>query len=142
MTDEKEQPVPVPQVEVEFSVGEEFESTHPRFEGALFKVIEYRPMGDKARELWGVEDTVAVMCFELERHDHRMVGSKFRAMPVSLMVKPGTRRSNRSTGTAAVTRAVRDPKECECGCGEMTKGGRFKPGHDARMHAKAKKEGK
>lgn len=30
------------------------------------------------------------------------------------------------------------PKECECGCGEWTKGGRFRPGHDARMHGKSK----
>ena len=25
-------------------------------------------------------------------------------------------------------------KPCECGCGAVTKGGRFKPGHDARYH--------
>lgn len=32
---------------------------------------------------------------------------------------------------------VRKPKpakECECGCGGQTKGGRFIPGHDARLH--------
>ena len=34
------------------------------------------------------------------------------------------------------------PKECLCGCGEMTKGGTFRPGHDAKYHAalKAKDE--
>ena len=25
------------------------------------------------------------------------------------------------------------PKPCSCGCGEMTKGGRFIPGHDAKL---------
>jgi hypothetical protein len=25
------------------------------------------------------------------------------------------------------------PKTCGCGCGEMTKGGKFIPGHDARL---------
>lgn len=30
----------------------------------------------------------------------------------------------------------RTPVACECGCGEMTKGGRFIPGHDARLHSR------
>lgn len=131
---------PVAQVaEVEFSVGEEFESIDPREEGTLFRVLEYKPMGDKARAAWGVDDTMSVHAMELERHNQFMVGTRFRAMPVSLMVKPGTRRSNRSTGATVSARPVRDPKQCECGCGEMTKGGRFRPGHDARMHKKESK---
>lgn len=28
---------------------------------------------------------------------------------------------------------------CLCGCGETTRGGRFKPGHDARLHAELKR---
>ena len=32
--------------------------------------------------------------------------------------------------------AKREPQACGCGCGGMTKGGRFLPGHDARMHGK------
>ena len=31
------------------------------------------------------------------------------------------------------------PQACGCGCGGMTKGGRFLPGHDARFHAAQKK---
>ena len=27
----------------------------------------------------------------------------------------------------------RSPKACDCGCGDQTKGGRFLPGHDARL---------
>lgn len=35
------------------------------------------------------------------------------------------------------------PQKCLCGCGEMTKGGRFRPGHDAKYHSAQKaKEGK
>lgn len=34
----------------------------------------------------------------------------------------------------------KDPRDCECGCGEQTKGGRFRPGHDARLHAREKAE--
>jgi hypothetical protein len=36
--------------------------------------------------------------------------------------------------------AKREPQSCGCGCGGMTKGGRFLPGHDARMHGQAKKD--
>src|SRR5687767_11246181 len=31
------------------------------------------------------------------------------------------------------TKAKADPKECCCGCGELTRGGDFLPGHDARF---------
>jgi hypothetical protein len=30
--------------------------------------------------------------------------------------------------------------DCQCGCGERTRGGKFKPGHDARYHARLKRE--
>ena len=29
--------------------------------------------------------------------------------------------------------AKRTPQPCACGCGDQTKGGRFLPGHDARL---------
>ena len=35
------------------------------------------------------------------------------------------------------SRKSKPPKPCECGCGGMTKGGRFIPGHDAYLHALA-----
>ncbi len=31
--------------------------------------------------------------------------------------------------------------ECGCGCGEQTRGGRFRPGHDARLHARQRRDG-
>jgi hypothetical protein len=31
-------------------------------------------------------------------------------------------------------RKPKPPKDCECGCGLQTRGGRFLPGHDARLH--------
>lgn len=37
---------------------------------------------------------------------------------------------------------AKEPRQCECGCGEMTKGGRFRPGHDSRMHSKKKQDEK
>lgn len=33
---------------------------------------------------------------------------------------------------------VVEPKDCMCGCGGQTKGGRFIPGHDARFHSRVK----
>lgn len=31
------------------------------------------------------------------------------------------------------------PRSCLCGCGHTTRGGRFKPGHDARLHGELKR---
>lgn len=36
-------------------------------------------------------------------------------------------------------RKAKEPRECTCGCGGMTKGGRFLPGHDAKYHSALKK---
>jgi hypothetical protein len=33
---------------------------------------------------------------------------------------------------------TKEARACECGCNEMTKGGRFRPGHDSRMHGTKK----
>lgn len=56
---------------------------------------------------------------------------------------------NRATSTTGrlpdlppMPRAPRKPKAgkpCECGCAEMTRGGRFIPGHDARLYAWARR---
>ena len=43
---------------------------------------------------------------------------------------------------APAPKAPRDPRACECECGGMTKGGRFIPGHDAKLHARQKAEAK
>ena len=37
-------------------------------------------------------------------------------------------------------RKAKEPQACKCGCGEMTKGGMFRPGHDARYHSALAKE--
>ncbi len=36
-------------------------------------------------------------------------------------------------------RQAPEPKLCKCGCGEYTRGGIFRPGHDARYHAAEKR---
>lgn len=40
------------------------------------------------------------------------------------------------------TPGQRSPRDCECGCGAQTKGGRFLPGHDAKLHSRQKAEAK
>jgi hypothetical protein len=37
------------------------------------------------------------------------------------------------------TRSTPTPKSCECGCGGQTRGGRFLPGHDARLYGRIKR---
>lgn len=124
-----------------FPVGAHFEVNDALTEGQLFRVDAYKPMGDKARAGFGVEDSMAVYATELEAFGGRgdLRGTKFHAFPVSMMLGVGERRSNRSTGLSASPRPAKNPRECECGCGEMTKGGRFRPGHDAKFHAAQKK---
>lgn len=43
--------------------------------------------------------------------------------------------------TKVATPKQHGPHECACGCGEMTKGGTYRPGHDARHHAALKAAG-
>jgi len=40
---------------------------------------------------------------------------------------------------AFAAKATKTTPICLCGCGETTKGGRFRPGHDARYHAAQKR---
>lgn len=61
-------------------------------------------------------------------------------------VKAGAAKTGAGAGTKVQVQALpplpkmpkakkaRPPKECGCGCGNMTKGGNFIPGHDARLH--------
>lgn len=55
--------------------------------------------------------------------------------------KRGPGRPRKAATPAVAGRAVKKPKGqlCECGCGGMTKGGKFIPGHDAKLHNKVKK---
>jgi hypothetical protein len=48
----------------------------------------------------------------------------------------------RRKGMRPVPPNKQGPRECACGCGEMTKGGTYRPGHDARHHAALKAAGK
>lgn len=49
------------------------------------------------------------------------------------------KRMAKATATAEPKpKAGKEPRNCLCGCGGQTKGGRFLPGHDARYHARIK----
>lgn len=42
------------------------------------------------------------------------------------------------TPTTKATPKAKEPRDCLCGCGGQTKGGRFIPGHDARFHSRVR----
>lgn len=41
--------------------------------------------------------------------------------------------ANQTAKLPAPPRKAKTPRACACGCGAQTKGGRFAPGHDARL---------
>lgn len=49
-----------------------------------------------------------------------------------MSAKPTTKKST-AARTKTSTTAARAPKACMCECGDNTKGGRFLPGHDAKL---------
>lgn len=64
----------------------------------------------------------------------------------SVVVEPAPKRKAKDApkttdGLPALPRLPRLPRKpktpqiCSCGCGQATRGGRFVPGHDARLHA-------
>jgi hypothetical protein len=53
---------------------------------------------------------------------------------------PGRGRETAETPQEQPTDAPQGtPRSCLCGCGETTRGGRFKPGHDARLYGELKR---
>jgi hypothetical protein len=116
-------------------IGTEFQVDDPFEIGNLFRVVNYGIMTDKSRKMWKVEDEQCVLAMELEQHGHNLVGTRHRAFPVSLMRTIGAKISRRTNGNPP----KKQPRDCGCGCGQQTKGGRFCPGHDARFHAQQKR---
>lgn len=62
-----------------------------------------------------------------------------KAAPVT---KPAARPARAERPARETTPGQRSPRDCECGCGAQTKGGRFIPGHDAKLHARQRAEAK
>jgi len=50
--------------------------------------------------------------------------------------KKPARGNQQSSSSGQRKRPGKTPRDCVCGCGEQTKGGRFVPGHDAKMRGK------
>lgn len=71
----------------------------------------------------------------------------------TIITKEGHEHSNKRIPTCAICMAINEhersiqpervsvnaPKDCECSCGGRTKGGRFLPGHDARLYGRVKR---
>ena len=57
-------------------------------------------------------------------------------VPIDVTVPKAKKEAKPKKETAKTSPKEREPKACECGCGDLTKGGRFIPGHDARLHSR------
>ena len=51
---------------------------------------------------------------------------------MAIYLPPVSPRACDACGTKLTGRR-RDPRPCLCGCGGLTRGGRFRPGHDAKL---------
>jgi hypothetical protein len=78
---------------------------------------------------------------QLEREEH----ARQRAAEANAIREEREARQRKerrmTTDTTGTTKApkAKDPRDCLCGCGMQTKGGRFIPGHDARFHGRIRK---
>lgn len=83
------------------------------------KTGSYNPNAARVKSEWQIEREAAQVARDQARKEREMAKKE----PAPKAEK------------APRTRKVKEPKECTCGCGGMTKGGRFLPGHDARYHS-------
>lgn len=57
-------------------------------------------------------------------------------VPIDVTVEKPAKAAKPKKETAKTSPKERTPVSCECGCGGLTKGGRFISGHDARLHSR------
>jgi hypothetical protein len=132
--------------------GEHFQIRHGyQHDDTLFRVIEYAPLTtapEKVQAVYRLPELPdeAVHCYRLERHGATWRGVSFHTFPTSIMVPEGStaKAYSEANGGAAKPRA-RGPRQPGAGacehCGEPTKGGRFVPGHDAKLKGELLREG-
>lgn len=97
--------------------------------GRFYRLTEvqtghYNPDAPRAKSAWQLEQEAKVAQAAEERKERDMAKKE---------TAPKAEKAPR-------TRKVAEPKECTCGCGGFTKGGRFLPGHDAKYHARLARE--
>lgn len=67
--------------------------------------------------------------------------SQIRRMRADSQADPASDAAAEANVVKAVrAKRTKDPRDCECGCGAQTKGGRFIPGHDAKLHKRLREE--
>lgn len=97
---------------------------------------------DKPKDAPMPKPEPATVCFECDEPS-----TKLTWVPEGFFVCPkclAERRPKDRVPSQPKSTAPKTPKEmppCLCGCGETTKGGKYRPGHDARHHAALKKAG-
>lgn len=86
---------------------------------AEVKTGHYDPNAPRVKSEWQIEKEAKAAAVMAARQEAKMAKQE----------------TSKAEPKPRAVRKAKEPKECKCGCGEMTKGGIFKPGHDARYHA-------
>jgi len=100
-------------------------------------------MGSKSKTVWTERPDVATLTSKtagvFKASDGLTFSSSEKGWKITFA--DGTVKRLRKTSITGFTltevrkksQRKRQPRKCECGCGGMTKGGRFLPGHDAKL---------
>jgi hypothetical protein len=73
-----------------------------------------------------------------EEYLERQAEAHRRSLEWDAERKERAKMAKQTTPKAKATPKAKEPRNCLCGCGGQTKGGRFIPGHDARFHSRIK----
>lgn len=84
------------------------------------------------------EERVRVLKDKVEKIKNGRSGAK--AVKAAVLSAARNHPELKEAVNKVANRKPKDPPLCKCGCGERTKGGKFKPGHDARYYAAMRKK--
>ena len=84
----------------------------------------YDPDAPRVKSEWQLEQDARMSRAQQSRQEFKME-QEAKVKPAAEKPRPPKAKAGR---------------ECKCGCKEMTKGGLFRPGHDARYHSRIAKE--
>jgi hypothetical protein len=130
--------------------GEQFQIMRGyQHDDTVFRVREYAPITSPPELIQASYNlpalpTEIVHAARLERHNTVMVGTSMHTFPTAIMIPVGstTQAYSAANGGRSKPRAPRKAGSGFCEhCGEPTKGGRFIPGHDAKLKGELQREG-
>ena len=111
---------------------------NPRLDGRTKRALDMAI----ARKQVSQESYRAVLAGEITLRRAKELGRSGAPTDTTQASSSGPGRGQETAGTPQEqpTDSPQNPRRsCLCGCGETTRGGRFKPGHDARLHGELKR---